>query len=68
MIPITLNADSQLFLTRPEAIQLALDLENQLQTAHEILIADVRLTAEEGGRVLRSIENALIVDWKAEGF
>jgi hypothetical protein len=68
MIVIKLNADSQLFLTTDEATKLALDLKNQLQAAHEIIIADMRLTAGEGWRVLRSISDALVVDWKVEGF
>jgi hypothetical protein len=68
MITITLNADSQLFLTEQEATQLAIDLQDQLQTANQIIIADTLLTAGEGWRVLRSISDAVAVDWKIEGF
>ena len=69
MIPINLNADSQLFLTRSEAIQLALDLTDQLQASHEILIADVPLTVKGAEQVLRTIGWATgSVDWKVEGF
>jgi hypothetical protein len=68
MLIINLNSDSQLSLTCSEALKLAEILESQLQTAREIVIADVRLTVEEGWRVLRSIEKAVKVDWKIEGF
>jgi len=68
MICINLTSDSQLFLTPAEATQLALDLTDQLQTSHEIIIADVRLMNEEGWGVLRNLSDAVIVNWKVEGF
>jgi len=70
MIVIYLNADSQLFLTQSEAIQLALDLESQLiAAANQIIIADVPLTKAEAWRLLQTIDNTTdSVDWKTEGF
>jgi len=74
MICINLTSDSQLFLTPAEATQLALDLESQLQAAHEIIIADVPLTETEAWRLLEIIEDLLkgcstrSVNWKVEGF
>lgn len=68
MLLIKLNSDSQLFLTTEEATTLALDLTDQLLSDSEIVIADERLTAEEGMKVLRSISDAVVVNWRVEGF
>ena len=70
MIVINLNTHSQLFLTQSEATDLALDLESQLITAaNQIIIADVRLTIDEGERLLETLRNATqSVNWKVEGF
>ena len=69
MIAINLNSNSQLFLTTDEATNLAINLTDQIPADSEIMIADERLTIEEGWRVLRSIKKAIEdVDWKVEGF
>jgi hypothetical protein len=70
MIVINLNADSQLFLTQSETIQLAFNLESQLFTAaNQIVIADIPLTIYEGWRLLENIEHMVEpIDWKEEGF
>jgi hypothetical protein len=68
MIVVNLTSESKLFLTEQEATNLAKILQDQLQADSEIVIADTLLTAAEAARVIRSIKDALDVDWKVEGF